>query len=261
MQAEFDSCNCGEHGNVRTHLELLKMKHKGLVAVGVALSDIIDEDFGVLWIAGPVRCVAAPPHDLEHVEGLSIGTPTRPSHWSTNWDQRELIYFWRDGKLKIDKLFKETWQVPGTIEPLAYIAGTGSCSPREGGITFGWTLGGEKSHMPDVEIPQDSDYIEHLAVLETPMYVGTEGATENIPVTSLSPLHPGRRWCFRQTVYIQRLALVYVLTNLVPNRILLKPALERGYSVVFPCGRLYLSRLCPYNPTHVADPGPSAVLT
>ncbi|KAJ7906352.1 hypothetical protein B0H13DRAFT_1880666 [Mycena leptocephala] len=158
MQAEFDSCNCGEHGNVRTHLELLKMKHKGLVAVGVALSDIIDEDFGVLWIAGPVRCVAAPPHGLEHVEGLSIGTPTRPSHWSTNCDQRELIYFWRDGKLKIDKLFKETWQVPGTIEPLAYMAGTGSCSPREGGITFGWTLCGEKSHMPDVEIPQDSDY-------------------------------------------------------------------------------------------------------
>ncbi|KAF7344178.1 hypothetical protein MVEN_01708200 [Mycena venus] len=39
MQAEFDSCNCGEHGNVRTHLELLKMKHKGLVAVGVALLD------------------------------------------------------------------------------------------------------------------------------------------------------------------------------------------------------------------------------
>ncbi|KAJ7850821.1 hypothetical protein B0H14DRAFT_2581812 [Mycena olivaceomarginata] len=135
---------------------------------------VIDEDFGVLWIAGPVCCVAAPPHDLEHVEGLSmgtrflesnkpgnpspqIGTPTRPSHWSTNWDQRELIYFWRDGKLKIDKLFKETWQVPGTIEPLAYMVGTGSCSPREGGITFG-ILCGEKSHMPDVEIPQDSDY-------------------------------------------------------------------------------------------------------
>jgi hypothetical protein len=39
MQADFDNCNCGENGNVRTHLDLLKMKHKSLVAVGVTLSD------------------------------------------------------------------------------------------------------------------------------------------------------------------------------------------------------------------------------
>ncbi|KAJ6521746.1 hypothetical protein B0H19DRAFT_973854 [Mycena capillaripes] len=39
IQAEFDSCNCSEHGNVPMHLELLKMKHKGLVAVGAVLSD------------------------------------------------------------------------------------------------------------------------------------------------------------------------------------------------------------------------------
>ncbi|KAJ7263709.1 hypothetical protein C8J57DRAFT_1332544 [Mycena rebaudengoi] len=39
MQADFDNCNCGENGNVRTHLEALKLKHKGLVAVGVTLTD------------------------------------------------------------------------------------------------------------------------------------------------------------------------------------------------------------------------------
>ncbi|KAJ7739714.1 hypothetical protein DFH07DRAFT_679865, partial [Mycena maculata] len=37
--ADFDNCNCGENGNVCTHLDLLKMKHKSLVAVGVTLSD------------------------------------------------------------------------------------------------------------------------------------------------------------------------------------------------------------------------------
>ncbi|KAJ7901224.1 hypothetical protein B0H14DRAFT_3739118 [Mycena olivaceomarginata] len=36
MQAEFDSCNGGEHGNARTHLELLKMKHKGLVTLDLS---------------------------------------------------------------------------------------------------------------------------------------------------------------------------------------------------------------------------------
>ncbi|KAJ7606805.1 hypothetical protein FB45DRAFT_942351 [Roridomyces roridus] len=45
--------------------------------------------------------------------------------WSTNWDDFELIKFWidrtSDGQLKIDKLLKETWVVPGTIEMLAYI--------------------------------------------------------------------------------------------------------------------------------------------
>ncbi|KAJ7222560.1 hypothetical protein GGX14DRAFT_353122, partial [Mycena pura] len=39
MQADFDSCNCGENGNVHTHLDQLKMKHKSLVAVGVVLTD------------------------------------------------------------------------------------------------------------------------------------------------------------------------------------------------------------------------------
>ncbi|KAJ6481302.1 hypothetical protein C8R47DRAFT_982693, partial [Mycena vitilis] len=39
MQADFDNCNCGESGNVRTHLDQLKMKHRNLVAVGVVLSD------------------------------------------------------------------------------------------------------------------------------------------------------------------------------------------------------------------------------
>ncbi|KAJ7347980.1 hypothetical protein DFH08DRAFT_699114, partial [Mycena albidolilacea] len=39
MQVDFDNCNCGENGNVCTHPDLLKMKHKSLVAVGVVLTD------------------------------------------------------------------------------------------------------------------------------------------------------------------------------------------------------------------------------
>ncbi|KAJ6454402.1 hypothetical protein C8R45DRAFT_1112021 [Mycena sanguinolenta] len=53
--------------------------------------------------------------------------PSLPGNWSTNWPKWHLIHFWRDrtrdGQLKIHKLFKEIWQLPGTVEPLAYIAG------------------------------------------------------------------------------------------------------------------------------------------
>jgi hypothetical protein len=59
-----------------------------------------------------------------------IGTPTR---CSTDWDDWEILPFWEkqtvDGKLKINKLFKETWEVPGDVKPLAYIVGTGYGCP------------------------------------------------------------------------------------------------------------------------------------
>ncbi|KAJ6448213.1 hypothetical protein C8R45DRAFT_948121 [Mycena sanguinolenta] len=53
--------------------------------------------------------------------------PTLPPHWSTDWIEWPLIRFWisrsKEGKLKIDKFFKETWKLPGPIEPLAFSPG------------------------------------------------------------------------------------------------------------------------------------------
>jgi hypothetical protein len=39
VQSDFDNLNYGENGNVHTHLEQLKLKYKGLVAVGVKLTN------------------------------------------------------------------------------------------------------------------------------------------------------------------------------------------------------------------------------
>ncbi|KAJ7023760.1 hypothetical protein C8F04DRAFT_1193178 [Mycena alexandri] len=52
-----------------------------------------------------------------------------PSPWSTDWPNwRGLTLFHEsiDGTLKVDKLFKEVYHVLGAIEPVAYMAGTGS---------------------------------------------------------------------------------------------------------------------------------------
>ncbi|KAJ6564217.1 hypothetical protein B0H19DRAFT_1258687 [Mycena capillaripes] len=57
---------------------------------------------------------------------------------STDWDDWEILSFWEeqtvDDKLKIDKLFKETWEVPGTIKPLGYIVSTGGLCVRSASI-------------------------------------------------------------------------------------------------------------------------------
>ncbi|KAJ7752203.1 aspartic peptidase domain-containing protein [Mycena maculata] len=54
--------------------------------------------------------------------------PNVPHPWSTNWDNWEgldLFHLSIDGKLMIDKLFKEVYDVPGPIEPLAYMISIG----------------------------------------------------------------------------------------------------------------------------------------
>ncbi|KAJ7608662.1 hypothetical protein FB45DRAFT_1067179, partial [Roridomyces roridus] len=70
------------------------------------------------------------------------GDDDSPFVWSTQWKEFELIRFWLirtdngQGQLKIDKLFKEIWVVPGTIEMLAFL-------PCSGGIYFLFAAGGE----------------------------------------------------------------------------------------------------------------------
>ncbi|KAJ7608692.1 hypothetical protein FB45DRAFT_876962 [Roridomyces roridus] len=73
--------------------------------------------------------------------------------WSTDWDDFELIKFWirrtPDGKLKIDKLLKEIWVVPGTIEMLAYM-------PYCPGSYFWFAAGGEYYFWADYVLKKHS---------------------------------------------------------------------------------------------------------
>ncbi|KAJ7808178.1 hypothetical protein B0H14DRAFT_3152189 [Mycena olivaceomarginata] len=55
--------------------------------------------------------------------------PSLPEPWSTDWEDWEGLRLFEqtvDGKLKIEKLFKDVFDVPGTVEPLAYVVATGS---------------------------------------------------------------------------------------------------------------------------------------
>ncbi|KAJ6532643.1 hypothetical protein B0H19DRAFT_1081674 [Mycena capillaripes] len=53
--------------------------------------------------------------------------PNVPHPWSTDWEKwagLDLFHQSVDGTLKIDKLFKEAYDVPGAVEPLAYMLQT-----------------------------------------------------------------------------------------------------------------------------------------
>ncbi|KAJ7614084.1 hypothetical protein FB45DRAFT_1064908, partial [Roridomyces roridus] len=77
----------------------------------------------------------------------------RPFLWSTQWKDFEIVAFWldraSDGQLKIDKLFKETWAVPGTIEMLAFL-------PICGGPYFLFAAGGEYYYWDDYVLKKHS---------------------------------------------------------------------------------------------------------
>ncbi|KAJ6448215.1 hypothetical protein C8R45DRAFT_948123 [Mycena sanguinolenta] len=112
-------------------------------------------------------------------------TSPLPPHWSTDWGRWALVFFWidcaADGWLKIDKLFKEMWNVPGRIEPLAYIPiapgeyfllrargqyywyADGRLTVHEASMAFGDTKefveyiarAEDASRLPNLEVPQE----------------------------------------------------------------------------------------------------------
>ncbi|KAJ7646540.1 hypothetical protein FB45DRAFT_860041 [Roridomyces roridus] len=90
--------------------------------------------------------------------------------WSTRWKDFDLIDFWLDrtvdGQLKIDKLLKETWVVPGTIEMLAFL-------PRSMGLYFLFAAGGEYYFWTDRVLKKHSkkfgshqEFVDHATKAE-----------------------------------------------------------------------------------------------
>jgi hypothetical protein len=89
-----------------------------------------------LSLSGQVRvetkgfCVRpSPPRTWIHGDWYT--DPSLPAPWSTetdwaDWDGLRLFEQTIDGEPKIEKLFKDVFAVPGTAEPLAYVAATGS---------------------------------------------------------------------------------------------------------------------------------------
>ncbi|KAJ7806855.1 hypothetical protein B0H14DRAFT_3483752 [Mycena olivaceomarginata] len=88
--------------------------------------------------------------------------PSLPEPWSTDWEDWEGLRLFEqtvDGKLKIEKLFKDVFDVPGTVEPLAYVVAQGpscTCLKPVAAIIFGPTAASpsiDADDMPDVDIP------------------------------------------------------------------------------------------------------------
>ncbi|KAJ6450791.1 hypothetical protein C8R45DRAFT_946612 [Mycena sanguinolenta] len=120
--------------------------------------------------------------------------PNYPSYWSTAWEDWSLTDFWLDrapdGKLKIDKLFKETWKLPGTIEPLIYI----SDAP---GNFFFFVAAGQYYHYADGELNVHDGSMEFGNADEFLQYIllgarGLEGVSRLPDVEVLR--EPGMWW-------------------------------------------------------------------
>lgn len=106
-----------------------------------------------------------PPPPRTWIHGDWYTDPSLPQPWSTNWDAWEILPFWEeqtvDGKLKINKLFKETWEVPRTVKPLAYIDNTGGLYFlfTAGGRYYFWSDGRLTVHRMEFASPQE--FLDH----------------------------------------------------------------------------------------------------
>jgi hypothetical protein len=109
--------------------------------------------------------------------------PTLPQPWSTDWDPWDSLRLFEDtvdGKLMIDKLFKDVWEVPGVVKPLAYIVSTGGLCFlfTAGGRYYYWSDGRLTVHRIEFESPKEFlDYAlksdgTHMPDVEIPMRPG-----------------------------------------------------------------------------------------
>ncbi|KAJ6467373.1 hypothetical protein C8R45DRAFT_938717 [Mycena sanguinolenta] len=126
--------------------------------------------------------------------------PALPETWSTDWDKWETSYFWveraKDSKLKIDKLFKETWKLPGTIEPLAFMPG--SC-----GEYFLFTADGRyyfyadrQLTVHDMEFGSAEEFLKYLTAKDAAP--GSRLPKEKVPREPGTDL----RWCLPTLTYV-----------------------------------------------------------
>ncbi|KAJ7812285.1 hypothetical protein B0H13DRAFT_509284, partial [Mycena leptocephala] len=107
----------------------------------VMMSSLQPRPGSALLSPSAVEDVYPPPQTWIH--GGWYTDPTLPPGWSTDWEDWDNLRLWTatiDGKLKIDQ-FQCVFDVPGTIEPLAYMVSTG-------GLFFVFTAGGAITILP-----------------------------------------------------------------------------------------------------------------
>ncbi|KAJ7306924.1 hypothetical protein DFH08DRAFT_944722 [Mycena albidolilacea] len=125
-------------------------------------------EFMRVSLSGQVRetkgfCVR-PPSPRTWIHGDWYTDPSLPEPWSTDWEDWEGLRLFEqtvDGKLKIEKLFKDVFDVPGTVEPLAYVVATGSelYLFKAGGRYNLWSDG--RLTVPRMEFASSKDFLDH----------------------------------------------------------------------------------------------------
>ncbi|KAJ6486603.1 hypothetical protein DFH09DRAFT_1457152 [Mycena vulgaris] len=98
--------------------------------------------------------------------------PTLPRPWSTDWDDWDyLLRLFEqtvDGKLKIKKLFKDVFDVPGSVEPVAYMRA--ACGEvwlfTAGGRYYFWSDGYLAVHRMEFASPKE--FLEHALQGKSP---------------------------------------------------------------------------------------------
>ncbi|KAJ6521555.1 hypothetical protein DFH09DRAFT_1097702 [Mycena vulgaris] len=163
--ARIMKCNRTRHRNYLRRRGFLPMSASGLQ---------VPEEF---WEHGP-------PLRTRIYRGW-YADPTLSAPWSTHWEEWESLRLLEqtvDGQLKTDKLIKDVFDLPGTVESVAYLVITGIeiFLFTGGGRYYFWSDGRLAVHHDGLELASPKEFLEyalkeggnHLPDVDISMYPG-----------------------------------------------------------------------------------------
>ncbi|KAF8145415.1 hypothetical protein K438DRAFT_1872099 [Mycena galopus ATCC 62051] len=117
------------------------------------------------------------------------GDPSLSEPWSTDWEWWDGLSYYEDktvdGKLKIEQMFKDDFDVPGTVEPVAYMTSYGDefFLFTAAGRYYFWADGCLTVHRMQFGSPKEfldhalrKDDTSFMPDIEIPMRRGSAGA-------------------------------------------------------------------------------------
>ncbi|KAJ7369140.1 hypothetical protein DFH08DRAFT_39440 [Mycena albidolilacea] len=120
------------------------------------------------------------------IHGHWYTDPSLPGLWSTDWEDWDGLRFFEhtvNGRLRVDKLFKDAFDVPGTVEPLAYFPdppGDDSFLFTAGGRYYLWAGGRLTVHHKEFASPKEfldlalQEGGDHKPDVDVPMRPGAD---------------------------------------------------------------------------------------